>query len=170
MLLTLFVSYDLNSLSMRLDTISDSRTKLLGLTTLKDFGGRNPPVLPYVHPLPITYNPSRAFCNDFLCCHNTSPCVEWVSPHLGLTKRAPYEVYHFEHSMDQRLWVLLNSPFLLYKKRKVEHPKVSKAHTSFIFRSTKLFPSNPCHFSLFFFFPPLEIAHHSFQILTQSFR
>lgn len=37
----------------------------------------NPPILPYVNPIPITNDPSRSLLSYILGCHDTSPHEEW---------------------------------------------------------------------------------------------
>ena len=75
-----------------------------------------PPVLPNANTCSIFNAPSRTPVYDLLCCHYASPCIEGSSPQLSLFEGTIHEVFCLKYSVNQRVWISLNSPPLFSKE------------------------------------------------------
>ena len=102
-----------------------------------------PSVLPNADTCSISNTPSRTPVNDLLCYHYASPRIGGSSPQLCLFEGTIHEVFCLKYFMNQRMWILHNSPPLFSKECKVKGFKIPKTHSTLWFGSAQFLPRDP---------------------------
>jgi hypothetical protein len=105
--------------------------------------GVDPSIIPYIYVISLANPPEAALFEDPPSFENTLPGIAGSWTNLSLHEGVFRKIFGFQNSSHKRGRFSEDSPSLFGQHSFIESSCVSKAHTTFNFPFTSLFPIDP---------------------------